>query len=131
MYALFFSLLLFFLLLFVMNKSDSLRENITNNEVSNTQYQPYSGNDPMILAQKNAANIQYLQEKLAELQKLEKNFNSLDSSVNENTTNIKKLAQYQANHITQATGISASGTLPPSISKLSSITNNPDNNVGK
>jgi hypothetical protein len=123
MYALFFSLMLFFLLLFVMNKHEPLHENITNN----THYQPYSGNDPMILAQKNAANIQYLQEKFAALQKLEKSFNALDTSVNENTNNIKKMAQYNANHITQTTGITASGPLPPSISKLSSITNNPDN----
>ena len=66
MYALFFSLLLFFLLLFVMNKENSLREGVENNTSSESQttYQSYSGNDPMVLAQKNAANIQYLQEKL-------------------------------------------------------------------
>ena len=131
MNALFFSLLLFFLLLFV-NKNDPLYEGITSNssQEKNTQvYQPYNGNNPMILAQKNAANIEYLQEKMKQLQDLEKNFSKLDTSVGENTDNIKKMAQYAAHHITQTTGITPSGAVPPSVSNLSSVTNDPENKI--
>ena len=129
MYALFFSLLLFFLLLFVMNKENSLREGVENNTSTQPQttYQSYSGTDPMVLAQKNAANIQYLQEKLKDLQGLESNFNSLDSKVDKNTGNIQKMAQYAAHQITQSTGITPNGGLPPAVAGLSSISNNPSN----
>ena len=122
MHALFFSLLLFFMLLFL-NNMNPHRENMTNDSEDNnvSKYQPYSGSDPMILAQKNAANIQYLQERLDALQKVEKNFNALNVTVDQNTNNIKKMAQYTANHITQATGILPPSTAPQSISKLSTI----------
>lgn len=126
MYALFFSLLLFFMLLFL-NNMKSAHENMTNNAPSNSEvnnvskYQPYSGSDPMILAQKNAANIQYLKERLNALQKVEKDFNALNVTVDQNTNNIKKMAQYTANHITQTTGIMPTSATPQSISKLSTI----------
>lgn len=130
MYALFFTLLLFFLLLFVRSNNDALREGVTNNTGSNSTptYQSYSGTDPMILAQKNAANIQYLQEKLKDLQGLESNFNSLNSKISSNTDNIKKMAQYAAQQITNQTGITPQGGIPPAVAGLSSITNNPENN---
>lgn len=144
MYALIFSLLLFFLLLFVTsprnkmtfetmindtnsnNSNNSINSTSTNSTNSNSNnstavYQPYSGNDPMILAQKNAANIQFLKEKMADLQKLESSFNSLDTKVDTNTTNIKKMAQYATNRITQTTGISPTGGIPSSLSELSTI----------
>lgn len=137
MYALFFTLLLFFLLLFVRSNNDKFREGVTNNASSGTtssdkaSYQSYSGTDPMILAQKNAANIQYMQEKLKDLQGLESNFNSLTSSVNTNTNNIKKMAQYAAKQITSQTGITPQGGVPPAVAGLSSITNNPSNNTSQ
>lgn len=132
MYALIFSLLLFFLLLFVTSSKNKMTfetmVNDTNTNTNNTDntnstavYQPYSGNDPMILAQKNAANIQFLKEKMADLQKLESSFNSLDTKVDTNTTNIKKMAQYATNRITQTTGISPTGGIPSSLSELSTI----------
>ena len=100
MYALFFTLLLFFLLHFVRSNNDALREGVTNNTDSSSSptYQSYSGTDPMILAQKNAANIQYLQEKLKDLQGLESNFNSLNSKVGSNTDNIRKCTICSTNY---------------------------------
>lgn len=128
MYALIFSLLLFFLLLFVTSPKNKMTFETMVNDTNNTDntnstavYQPYSGNDPMILAQKNAANIQFLKEKMADLQKLEASFNSLDTKVDTNTTNIKKMAQYATNRITQTTGISPTGGIPSSLSELSTI----------
>jgi hypothetical protein len=128
MYALIFSLILFFLLLFVSNtKSVTILEHVTNPD-NNEQtpqtpqtYQPYTGNNPMILAEKNAANIEYLKEKLQDVQTLSQNFNSLQSKVDTNTENIKKMAQYATKQITQQTGITPSGPLPPAIAGLSNI----------
>ena len=122
MHALFFSLLLFFMLPFL-NNMNPHHENMTNDSEDNnvSKYQPYSGSDPMILAQKNAANIQYLQERLNALQKVEKNFNALNVTVDQNTNNIKKMAQYTANRITQTTGILPPSGAQQSISKLSTI----------
>ena len=131
MYALVFSLILFFLLLFVsQTKTESIMEYATNPETSDDSdqvpqtsvvpqtYQSYTGNNPMILAEKNAANIQYLKEKLQDVQVLSQNFNSLQTKVDTNTENIKKMAQYATKQITQQTGITPSGNIPPAIANL-------------
>ena len=131
MYALVFSLILFFLLLFVsQTKTESIMEYATNPETSDDSaqvpqtsvvpqtYQPYTGNNSMILAEKNAANIQYLKEKLQDVQVLSQNFNSLQTKVDTNTENIKKMAQYATKQITQQTGITPSGNIPPAIANL-------------
>ena len=130
MYALIFSLILFFLLLFVNHcRNKSLKEYVTNPDTGNDSvqvpqtsvvqtYQPYTGNNPMILAEKNAANIQYLKEKLQDVQNLSQNFNSLQTKVETNTENIKKMAQYATKQITQQTGITPSGNIPPAIANL-------------
>ena len=136
MYALLFSLILFFLLLFVSHcRNKTLKEYATNpdnsddNNDSNDSvqvpqtsvvqtYQPYTGNNPMILAEKNAADIQYLKEKLQDVQNLSQNFNSLQTKVETNTENIKKMAQYATKQITQQTGITPSGNIPPAIANL-------------
>lgn len=145
MYAIIFAFLLFFLLMFVMDKGKTgLIEEVTNpatgqndsatgqndsatgqndspDDAAGLKYSSYTNNDPMILAQKNAANIQFLKEKMADLQKLESSFNSLDTKIDTNTTNIKKMAQYATNRITQTTGISPTGGIPSSLSELSTI----------
>ena len=124
MYAIFFTFLLFFLLLFVMDKKKHrFLEGAAN---QNDTYQSYSGNDPMILAQKNAANIEYLQERLKELQSLEKNFTSLQTDVKDNKSAINQMSQIAAQHLTQVTGIPSSGP-PAAVTALSSLANEPGN----
>lgn len=124
MYAIFFTFLLFFLLLFVMDKKKHrFLEGAANQKDS---YQSYSGNDPMILAQKNAANIEYLQERLKELQSLEKNFTSLQTDVKDNKSAINQMSQIAAQHLTQVTGIPSSGP-PAAVTALSSLANEPGN----
>ena len=129
MYAIFFTFLLFFLLLFVMDKKKyRFLEGATNqNETKQSDtYQSYSGNDPMILAQKNAANIEYLQGRLKELQSLEKNFTSLQTDVKDNKSAINQMSQLAAQHLTQVTGIPSSGP-PAAVTALSSLSNDPGN----
>ena len=131
MYAIFFTFLLFFLLLFVMDKKKyRFLEGATNqNETTQSDtYQSYSGNDPMILAQKNAANIEYLQGRLKELQSLEKNFTSLQTDVKDNKSAINQMSQLAAQHLSQVTGIPSSGP-PAAVTALSSISQDPANST--
>ena len=143
MYALIFAFILFFLLMFVMDKGEQvLVEGVTNQNDSTTnenkstldpddaaglKYSSYTNNDPMILAQKNAANIEYLQERLKELQTLEKNFTALQTEADSNKSAIKKMATAITHHFSRATGISSTGPPPKAISGLHSISNDPEN----
>ena len=80
----------------------------------------------MILAQKNAANIEYLQGRLKELQSLEKNFTSLQTDVKDNKSAINQMSQLAAQHLTQVTGIPSSGP-PAAVTALSSLSSEPGN----
>ena len=119
MYALFFAILLLFMLLFVTHMTNNqLIESLTDED----ETQNYSGNNPMILAQKNAGNILYLESRLKSLPLLEKNFAALQTDVTKNKEAIQQMSQIAVQHISHATGIPSTGTtLPPSIQKLSTI----------
>ena len=146
MYAIIFAFILFFLLMFVTDKGKmGLIEGVTNpgtgqNDSATDQndsadnadgltYSSYSNNDPMILAQKNAANIEYLQERLKELQTLERNFTALKSEADGNKSAIKKMATAITTHFSRATGISTTGPPPKAVSGLHTISNDPENDV--
>ena len=146
MYAIIFAFILFFLLMFVTDKGKmGLIEGVTNpatgqNDSATGQndsadnadgltYSSYSNNDPMILAQKNAANIEYLQERLKELQTLERNFTALKSEADGNKSAIKKMATAITTHFSRATGISTTGPPPKAVSGLHTISNDPENDV--
>ena len=120
MYAIIFTFLLFFLLLFAMDNYEKkdIIEGATN--------QNSSDNNPMLLAQKNAGTIQYLQERMNELQTLEKNFSTLQTDVKNNKNAIKQMGQIAAQHITQTAGVPGPGA-PPAVKGLSSIANDPAN----
>jgi len=117
MIAIILCFILFFMLLFSMNVSQQSPtiEGVTNN-ASTPSYQSYSGNDPMILAQKNAANIEFLQGRLNDLESLKKTISSLKTEVDSNKNAINQMGQIAANHISNTTGIS--NVVPPSISNM-------------
>jgi hypothetical protein len=100
MYAIFFTFLLFFLLLFVMNDTDD-RERVIE---ANQPYKSYSNNNPAILAHKNAANIKYLKERLAKLDKIDTNFTHLQTEVTKNTNAITNMSKIALGHIASKTG---------------------------
>jgi hypothetical protein len=146
MYAIIFAFLLFFLLMFVMDKGKTgLIEEVTNpatgqndsatgqndspDDAAGLKYSSYTNNDPMILAQKNAANIEYLQERLKELQTLERDFTALKSESDGNKSAIKKMATSITTHFSRATGISTTGPPPKAVSGLHTISNDPENDV--
>jgi hypothetical protein len=97
-----------------------------NELIEGATNQNSSDNNPMILAQKNAGTIQYLQERMNELQTLEKNFTTLQTDVKNNTNAIKQMGKFAAQHITQTAGVPASGP-PPAVKGLSSISNDAAN----
>ena len=124
-FAILFSIILLFLLLFLNHsKPEKIIESLTQ-----PKYQPYPDNNPMILAEKNAANIEYLKGRLNQLAIQRSEFDSLEDKVSKNTDAIKQMSQLATQHITSSTGISAASGTPPSIKKLSSIGQNAGNYI--
>ena len=124
-YVILFTILLLFLTLFL--HKTNLTEGLENHEQE--KYQSYTDNNPMILAEKNAANIEYLKGRLQDLQTLSKNFGSLEVKVDKNTNAIKQMSQLATQHLSSVTGISAVTGTPPAVKKLSSISQNASNFV--
>ena len=90
-------------ILIVMTRNESLIE-------PNTNYQSYQNNNPMILAEKNAANIQFIKQQLDELTDIKKKMEVLNNSVEENSYNIQQISKIAASHANQITG---AGEAPP------------------
>ena len=124
-YVILFAILLLFLILFL--HKTNLVEGLENQDQE--KYQTYTDNNPMILAEKNAANIEYLKSRLQDLQTLNKNFGSLEEKVDKNTSAIKQMSQLATQHLSSVTGISAATGTPPAVKKLSSISQNAGNIV--
>ena len=91
-------------------------EGLTNNE-GQTSYQPYSKDDVYILAQKNAANIEFLKEKYDSIQNLEDMIFDLSRNVTLNTANIAEIAKQIANASQQLVGRTPGDTSPPPLAK--------------
>jgi hypothetical protein len=104
MYAIFFTFLLFFLLLFVMNDTDDRERVIEAIGSEGNSYKPYSNNNPAILAQTNAANIKYLKERLEKLDKIDTNFTHLQTEVTKNKNAITNMSKIALGHIASKTG---------------------------
>jgi hypothetical protein len=88
-------------------------EGLTNNDGQTTGYQSYPKDDVYMLAQKNAANIEFLKGKYDTIQNLETMIYDLSRNVALNTTNISQIAQQIANASQQLVGRSPGDTSPP------------------
>lgn len=87
-------------------------EGLTNND--NTQsYQSYPKDDVFILAQKNAANIEFLKGKYDSIQNLEDMIFDLSRNVALNTANIAEIAKQIANASQQLVGRKPGDTSTP------------------
>jgi hypothetical protein len=81
----------------------------SGNGSANLGYQNYDNdNNAYILAQKNAANIQYLVERLNNINSLEGELQTLTNNVNINTKSIKQVANVMSQKVGQITGITPS-----------------------
>lgn len=129
------SLLLMLILLYITHDAPTIIEAVTNNNndedqdeetvetvkpaandslpsgngSANLGYQNYDNdNNAYILAQKNAANIQYLVERLNNINSLEGELQTLTNNVNINTKSIKQVANVMSQKVGQITGITPS-----------------------
>lgn len=88
-------------------------EGLTNNDGQNQGYQSYPKDDVYILAQKNAANIEFLKGKYDSIQNLENMIFDLSRNVALNTANISEIAKQIANASQQLVGRSPGDLSPP------------------
>jgi hypothetical protein len=88
-------------------------EGLTNNDTQSTSYQSYPKDDVFILAQKNAANIEFLKDKYDNIQNLENMIFDLSRNVALNTANISEIAKQIANASQQLVGRTPGDTSPP------------------
>ena len=84
---------------------------LANNSIEGleNQYQPYDNNNPnnaLILAQKNAGNIDYLNERLAAIQSnsLNQDFHDLSGNVQTLQSQVNQLVQAQQQYASQING---------------------------
>jgi len=105
----FFTILLFYqtwLCLF----QEKLREGLESN------YKPYDMNDPnnaLILGQQNAGNIEYLKQRIASLERIEKEVNDMSLnliSVNQQIQGLIQQQQQAATQLVGSTPLTVSGT---------------------
>ena len=76
-------------------------------------YQPYSGTDPLILAQQNAGNIEYLKQQLSALLNLSREVEDISANVITLNDQVGALVQAQADASHQLVGtqpLAVSGT---------------------
>lgn len=117
-------LILFFIFLIIYQilLANNIIEGLENHYSSYDTNNPYNA---LILAQKNAGNIEYLKEKLNSIQSNSMNQQLQDLSGNVQTlqTQINRLVQAQQQYATQMTG----GTAPDITGAVSDTNNTTDN----
>lgn len=107
MLFLFLLITLFFMLLMLKSYDNNimLYEGMTNQ--ANNQYEDYDdNNNPLILAQKNAGNIDYLKQRVEENSELKDELEALTKSVQLNKYSIKQLGKTIANIMSHNSGMS-------------------------
>jgi hypothetical protein len=141
---LYFTLILFFALLIVNhNNEDKIIESVTTsnstNETSansssnmvsngsaNLGYQNYDDeNNAYILAQKNTANIQYINERLNDIKSMEDEITKLSNNVKINNVSIKQISNIISHQINKLSGNSLN--LTPSSTSTSTSTSTSSN----
>lgn len=125
-------LILFFLFLilyqiFLANNIVSLKMPLI--EGLDNQYQQYDTNNPnnaLILAQQNAGNIEYLKERMDDIQDMSQQFQDLSGNVASLQTQVNGLVQAQQDYSNQMTGGSApeiTGTTDTTTTDTTTTTN--------
>jgi hypothetical protein len=93
-----------FLILYQIFLANNIIEGLDN------QYQQYDTNNPnnaLILAQQNAGNIEYLKERMDDIQGMSQQFQDLSGNVASLQTQVNGLVQSQQDYANQMTGGSA------------------------
>ena len=102
-------------MLLIINHTSKTIEGLTNEEstennsgsANSASYQNYdANNNANTLAQKNAANIQYLEERLQKINTMETTIQSLTNNVKLNTNNVNQLSKLLVQQAHKLTGVS-------------------------
>lgn len=105
----------------LVSNSNKIIEGATGKKEDN-EFQPYSQDNPMVLAQKNAANIQFIKGQLDEIYNAKTMILDISNAVALNTYNINQIADVASHQAHQLTGTtpaddkSSSGPPTPSLS---------------
>ena len=83
--------LIVFLLVIINKCSVKIKEGLDDNNKT-SEYQEY-GQNSVILAEKNAANIEYIKEQLDKFRTIEEEIFKMKTEVKENTFNIQQIAE--------------------------------------
>lgn len=118
MYVISFLIIFFtFLLIYQLLPSFSLKEGLENPP----EYQPYdTANNPMILAQQNAGNIEVLKKRVDDLNGMKQSIDDLTQNVSKLNDEVGQISQQQADYAQNLVG-----STPPSISGTSSDSTTP------
>ena len=113
-------LILYNLVVYIVGKNKIIEgatnKNGTENGTENgTDFQPYSQDNPLILAEKNAANIQFIKGQLDEIYNVKTMILDISNAVALNTYNVNQIANVAAQQAHKLTGTTPSTniTSPP------------------
>jgi hypothetical protein len=96
----FFISIIFYKILFYIGTSFHLIEGLENS----TEYKEYGGNDPLILAQQNAGNIEYLKSRVEEVTNVKNDVNTMKQDMQTMQIQVDGLVQQQADMATELSG---------------------------
>jgi len=101
----FFTILILFQVFEHLYKLNTIFEGMTNTKdtINKKQYDKYD-NDTFILAQKNAGNIEYLKQRMDEIQNIYSEVQDLSGNVMTLQTQVNGLIQQQQDYANQITG---------------------------
>jgi len=109
-------LILYNLVVYIVGKNKII-EGATNKNGTEkeTDFQPYSQDNPLILAEKNAANIQFIKGQLDEIYNVKTMILDISNAVALNTYNVNQIANVAAQQAHKLTGTTPSTniTSPP------------------
>jgi hypothetical protein len=91
------SIILYKFILFI-GKSLNVIEGMEN------EYQEYNSNDPMILAQQNAGNIEYLKSRMTDVESIKGDVDTMKQDMKTMQIQIDGLVQQQADMASELTG---------------------------
>lgn len=97
----FFLSIIIYKILYYIATSFNIIEGMENNS---TEYKQYNGDDPMILAQQNAGNIEYLKSRMEEVNGVKNDVVTMKQDMQSMQVQIDGLVQQQADMATELSG---------------------------
>jgi hypothetical protein len=99
-------LIIFFIILIIYQLilANLIIEGLENKESNNDNYKSYDSNDPLILGQQNAGNIEYLKKRMDDIQGLYQTVQDLSNNYQNLQTQVDDLVLAQKEYTTNMIG---------------------------